>query len=398
MADLQYICPACAAPIAYDINRSLMACAHCLSTFTVEEVEAYSRQLPQDEESALSSNEERGLGEPQIAAEENAREPRQEKRREAGSNAGRSWEVNDGTTLDATTDAQFSHLQCNSCGAQIVADPEVISTRCAYCNNTLVAVSRMEATRVPEVILPFQIDREAMIKAFLHASTGKFLLPPQFRSRHVIREAVGMYVPFWLYDGRAEGTMHFDAHNSHEHREGDYHVTTTSSFRVMRSGAIDFHGIPVCASVHVERERADAVEPFDASKIVPFQTAYLAGYAAQSFTIPSAQAHHVGESRAIQSLADYLSSTVNYQRVTVQDQDVTFHEGKVTYALLPMWFLNIEYQRTLYQFIINGQTGEVVGTFPVSSRRLWRLRLAYFLVGFLGGGAVADMLLNWIAG
>ena len=43
-----------------------------------------------------------------------------------------------------------------------------------------------------------------------------------------------------------------------------------------------------------------------------------------------------------------------------------YSNQKITYALLPCWFLCVEYDGIRYQYIVNGQTGKVSGEFPYS--------------------------------
>ena len=40
--------------------------------------------------------------------------------------------------------------------------------------------------------------------------------------------------------------------------------------------------------------------------------------------------------------------------------------NEVRYALLPLWFMNTKYKGKSYTFVINGQTGKMSGSLPVS--------------------------------
>lgn len=405
-----------------------MACEYCLSTFTVEEVEAYNKQVEQPpaqtgatSEAVATADAEETLETPGTPATPDAAilpdEPTlpaapilpdaEASEPEAGASStsityqeaatsgrGGHWEVNAGSTLNAEEQSALTLLACNHCGAYIEESAEVISTKCGYCNNTLVAISRIEATRVPDYIIPFKVGREQMVQAFQNASRGRPLLPPQFRDAAVIREAVGMYVPFWLYDGQAKGSASITAESIHTERTANQKTVTTQTFQIEREGSVEFRGIPVCASLHLPRQRAEAAEPFDMSALVPFKTAYLAGYSATSFTIPSKDTNALGEERAIATLRDFLVSNLSYSNHTVDAINVQFTQGRVHYVMLPIWLLNIEYQGTLHQFTINGQTGEVVGEFPISTQRLRRLRLKYFATGLLGGSVITDSIIQ----
>ena len=46
--------------------------------------------------------------------------------------------------------------------------------------------------------------------------------------------------------------------------------------------------------------------------------------------------------------------------------------GKVIYALVPVWILTTRYQDKPYTFMMNGQTGKVVGSLPYDSGKAFR--------------------------
>lgn len=48
---------------------------------------------------------------------------------------------------------------------------------------------------------------------------------------------------------------------------------------------------------------------------------------------------------------------------------IGFSGGKVRYALLPVWMLNIKYKGQNYHFSVNGQNGKVVGEYPVDEEK-----------------------------
>ena len=52
--------------------------------------------------------------------------------------------------------------------------------------------------------------------------------------------------------------------------------------------------------------------------------------------------------------------------------NINFENGKIRYSLLPVWMLNIKYLDKMYQFAINGQTGKVVGEYPVDKSKKWK--------------------------
>ena len=56
---------------------------------------------------------------------------------------------------------------------------------------------------------------------------------------------------------------------------------------------------------------------------------------------------------------------------------------KQIYALMPVWFLNIEYEGSTYGIAVNGQTGKASGSLPISKKRVYSRAI---------GGAALDIL------
>ena len=72
---------------------------------------------------------------------------------------------------------------------------------------------------------------------------------------------------------------------------------------------------------------------------------------------------------------DLMKETVTgYSTVTTKNSNIQLKDGKVSYALLPVWILNTKYKDKIYTFAMNGQTGKFIGELPISWKRFW----AYF--------------------
>lgn len=406
MSDIQYKCPSCSAPIEFDPASGLMRCDYCGTRTSVESVEAFSRsQAGAGPAQADGGYGPPGAGGPGSATSPGAPSPG------TGAPAGYGTVPPSGSVpapgtapapatapapstgwqaprpLSAAEERELSHLVCNSCGAEIVGDRTLIATRCGFCGNTFVAASRIRATQTPNFLIPFALDRKAMVAAFRKATKGKFLLPPAFRDEHTLTEATGAYLPYWFHDGQASGTLRFHAENYRHWSDSDYNYTETKVYDVVREGSVAFRGIPVCGTTKLEPARAEGVEPFDVQASRPFATAYLSGYVASSYDIAAKDTLERADTRARESLTEMVEGTVTgYSTLRRESCETRVDHTATWYALLPVWLIVISYAGKSYPFAVNGQTGEVVGTFPVSRRRLNALYAAFMIpLGLLFG-------------
>ena len=100
---------------------------------------------------------------------------------------------------------------CPSCGAEVVCDETTAATSCPYCGNPTVVPGQLGGMLKPDYIIPFKLDNNAAISALKKDYRRKKFLPRAFSTSNHITEIQGVYVPFWLFDGTAEGSLR--AHN-----------------------------------------------------------------------------------------------------------------------------------------------------------------------------------------
>jgi len=79
---------------------------------------------------------------------------------------------------------------------------------------------------------------------------------------------------------------------------------------------------------------------------------------------------------------EFENSVVGYDSVNIERSSVSVREGKASYALFPVWILNTKYKEANYLFIMNGQSGRLVGKLPIDSRKIWKYGFIYS--GILG--------------
>lgn len=77
------------------------------------------------------------------------------------------------------------------------------------------------------------------------------------------------------------------------------------------------------------------------------------------------------------STADKLQETVvGYSTCVTEDAKIQIGNRKASYALLPVWMLTNSYRGKKYLFAMNGQTGKIIGSLPVSWGRFCALTAA----------------------
>ena len=103
-----------------------------------------------------------------------------------------------------------------------------------------------------------------------------------------------------------------------------------------------------------------AIEPFGMEMAEKFEEGYLSGYEAFKYDVPKEKCRRRAEERIKSSFEDTINQSVNkneYQTIIQKSSRIDCKNGRVQYALLPVWTFNVKYKDKTYSYAVNGQTG-----------------------------------------
>ena len=351
-----YQCPSCTGPLHFSGASGRLECEYCGASYDVAEIEALYAEKEKKAAEAQQATEEGGAGQGAPAAD------------------GGAWDTSDFCEDWGAEGDGMRAYGCPSCGAELICEESTAATSCPYCGNPTVVPGQFSGQLRPDFIIPFKLSKEDAVKAPKSHYKGKFFLPKSFTAENHLQEIQGIYVPFWMFDGEAEGDAHYEATRSHTYRSGDYEITETEHYDVYRAGSISFEKIPVDASSKMSDDYMDSIEPYDYQDLKPFSTAYLPGFLADKFDVTVDQCRQRADQRCEGTLEAVLRNTVTgYNACILKQKTASLKRGKVHYALMPVWMLNTKWDGKDFLFAMNGQTGKLVGELPVNWRKFWGL-------------------------
>ena len=187
-------------------------------------------------------------------------------------------------------------------------------------------------------------------------------------------------MPFWIFGGKANAGMWFDATRNRYWSDANYNYVETSYYKLFRSGSVNFADVPVDASSKISDELTESVEPFDISAAREFTDNYLAGFLADKYDINVEESRDKANSRIANSTTSLFASTTSmYDTCVPSSSSIMINQGRQEYVMYPMWLLNIKYRGKMYTFAMNGQTGKFVGELPADIGKLNGIRIGVFV-------------------
>lgn len=351
-----YQCPSCTGPLHFSGASGRLECEYCDASYDVAEIEALYAEKEKNAAAAKQTAKEGSAGQSVPSVD------------------GSAWDTSDFCEDWGAEGDGMRVYGCPSCGAQLICEESTAAASCPYCGNPTVVPGQFSGALRPDFIVPFKLSKEEAVKALKSHYKGKFFLPKSFISENHVQEIRGIYVPFWMFDGEAEGDAHYEAARSRTYRSGDYEITETKHYDVYRAGTVTFEKVPVDASSKMPDGHMDSIEPYDYKELKPFSTAYLPGFLADKFDVTVEQSRQRADQRCEGTLASALRGTVKrYDLCVLRESSVHLRRGKVHYALMPVWMLNTKWHGKDFLFAMNGQTGKLVGDLPVSWGKFWGL-------------------------
>jgi predicted RNA-binding Zn-ribbon protein involved in translation (DUF1610 family) len=267
---------------------------------------------------------------------------------------------------------------CPSCAAELLGDKNTVAMVCPCCGNAQIVSQRLSGFLKPDYLIPFKQDKKVAMEALRKFSKGKRLLPDFFTEDNHINNIQGLYVPFWLFDAHADGHICYKATKEKKRKDSSFIYTETSFYSIVRDGNVSFEKIPVDGSEKMDDAYMDAIEPFDYKQLKEFNTSFLAGYVAEKYDVGAEKSKERAEKRIKASVeSEFARSVSGYNSVEIESSLVNVKGNKPSYALFPVWVLNTKYKEKNYLFMMNGESGKLVGKLPIDSRKIWKFGFLY---------------------
>lgn len=241
-------------------------------------------------------------------------------------------------------------ITCASCGGSVAMEAGRRRPACLFCGaETLMEDDRAERIEAPDAFVPFDQSEAQARAVFREWASRKFWAPTEIRRATLALH--GLLLPAWTWSGTVES--HWAALVKARTQSGKRPTSGSESWAV--------EGVLVPASRSLTRaELADlspfqaTPQPFDAEDTdLPFELGQLTRTAAR-----------VAGTDAMRELhAARLEDDVGAVRLSTS---CLFHDLEGTPVLLPIWIGAYRVGDKPYRVVLNGQTGALTGTAPVS--------------------------------
>lgn len=286
---------------------------------------------------------------------------------------------------------ELESYHCTSCGAELIADNTTSATFCLYCKSPTIIKERFSGEFKPRYVIPFKLTKENAVEKYTKFIRKKLLAPTLFKKDEEIEKLTGIYAPFWLFDCHAFGETSGEATKVTTWSSGDYRYTKTKFYHVERHGQAQYQKVPIDSSTKLDDKFMQMIEPYSYAELVDFAMQYMSGFMAEKYDVDAYESEKVMKARVDDFVTTRLKAEVNgYTSYSQTSHATNLTNLKNEYALMPVYLLINKYKDKDHIFLVNGQTGKVVGDTPIDKGKQISLfavvAVVTFIIGMIGGG------------
>ena len=298
-------------------------------------------------------------------------------------------------------------FRCDNCGSEVDSPNDQRSLRCPFCDSTYVVElsSEQRTSQRPEFIIGFEITREKAQEMFFQwIGKNSFFRPGDLVRKAATEKQQGIYIPFWHFSmiARSEWSAQI---GEYWYRTETYTVKNSDGKTEVRTRTVQetewwplsgiyrkyYSGYMVSASKGLPQEEALAIQPYKLNTMMRYRPMYLAGWMSEEFSVSKeaalATTQQEFRNRERNAISRFLPGDTRSGLSVQTDLEV----GGSDLILLPIHVLSYRYGDKVYRFLVNGQTGRVVGEKPWSGSRIAAVVIAVVLLVMIFIGLVIVM-------
>lgn len=263
-------------------------------------------------------------------------------------------------------------VKCDCCGASCTLEPQVTASDCPYCGTPLIVEhAKDESVIQPKSMLPFRLNKEKAHAAFETWVKKQWFAPGDFKKASLnFDHFKGVYIPYWTYD-----TQTF---SSYVGQRGTYYYVTQrrngKSERVRKirwssvRGNMDtsFDDLLIPATESLPKKCIEKLEPWDLDNLVPFDRSYLSGFHAEKYQTSLENGFYLAKVKAEKIIRERVKRDIGGDQQRITALNTSYSHITFKHLLLPAFVCAYRFKNKVFQFLVNGRTGEVQGERPWS--------------------------------
>ena len=282
---------------------------------------------------------------------------------------------------------EVTEIKCRQCGATTTLEPNISAAKCVFCSTPLILQeASVKRFWQPEYLLPFRITEKESNANFKKWLGNKWFLPSQIKKGGVNNEMFkGVYLPFWTYDADTyteyRGERGEDRTETSRNNKGEeIRRTITDWYPTRGDVSVPFDDIVVPAAKTLPPYIMNRLTNWDMMNSVAYRHEFMAGFITEIYQIDFRDGVEKAKEKMDNVIESTIRSDIGGNKQKIRSKNTQYNDLMFKLLLLPIWISAFQFNGKLYQFVVNGRTGQVIGQYPRSTAKIVMLVVAIIAV------------------
>lgn len=278
-------------------------------------------------------------------------------------------------------------MQCDNCGGKQVVNNNDISSICSFCGSTNIVKTEELTGIAPQGIVPFKVEKDATALLSKNWGKSKFFAPRSFKKQLVPQNINAVYYPVFTFDANTHsvysGRLYKTYTTTHRDSQGRMHTETHRKyFNISGEHQQGFDDIIIQASNGINQKFISALEPFPTNNAIIYNPQFLNGYSALTYSKTGNECWNDGFNTIKNRIRACILKKYIHSGVSYFNQETKILSSSYKYVLVPLYIGHFTYKNKLYNFYVNGHTGKVSGSTPISGFKVALVVILTFILFF----------------
>ncbi len=282
---------------------------------------------------------------------------------------------------------EIPEIKCRQCGAITTLPENTSGAKCAFCGTPLI-MNEASVKRFwqPEYLQPFKVTEKTGKDNFKKWLSKKWFLPSQLKKNGTSTDSFkGVYLPFWTYDANTHtdytGKRGENRTETSRNSKGEeVRRTVTDWYNTSGSVHVSFDDIVVPASGTLPDSIMNRLTNWDMMNCVGYKKEFLAGFITEIYQRDFREAIGDAKDKMNRVIEDTIKVDIGGDDQKITSSYTQFNDVTFKHLLLPVWISAFKFNNKVYQFVINGRTGQVIGQYPKDKTKIIMLIIAIIAI------------------
>ncbi len=272
-------------------------------------------------------------------------------------------------------------ITCNKCGATFKLDSYELSSVCPYCKTPIITDFIKDIQ--PKSLIPFEISEKDAQERFKKWIGSLWFAPNQLKDFvDGNKKLIGYYLPYWTFDSNTRtkysgerGDIYFVTVQRRVEVNGREEIIEEQEPRIRWtpvSGQVyhNFDDVTVGASKTIPHNLLDRLAPWNTKALVPFNEKYLSGFVSEEYTIDLNDGFRYAKEQMKRVIIGDIKRDIGGDQQQIEYMHTEYNDTTYKDTLFPIYSAEFKWQGKLYDYLINAQSGKVVGERPYSIAKI----------------------------